>query len=270
MPEKKVTNTKNKHVAKKRFGQNFLVDENYISKIVNAINIKNDDNILEIGPGLGALTKHLLPKCKFLNLVEIDKDVIEHLNSLFESSNNINIYREDFLKFDLNKIFESGFKNRVIGNLPYNISTPIIFKLIDNISNIQDMHFMLQKEVADRLKAMPGSKIYGRLSVMVQYFCDVKSLITVPAGAFSPKPKVTSAFIRISPRSSITVVAKSIKSLQLVTTTAFSKRRKTIANSLKGLIAADLLQEINIDPSKRPEQLSVNEFVLISNQINTK
>lgn len=248
--------------AKKKLGQHFLHDQNVITRIVKFINPKPDDNIVEIGPGLGALTVQILPQAKHMLAIELDKDVIPRLQNQCSQLGKLEVYNQDFLKTDLNQ-FPAPM--RLVGNLPYNISTPILFKAIDNINNIKDMHFMLQKEVAQRIAAEPGSKTYGRLSIMVQYHCKVELLMHVGPGSFTPPPKVDSSIIRLIPKTQHSVQVLDNKLFGDIVRTAFCQRRKTIHNSLKEYITTEGLQSIGIDPKTRPEQLRVDEFVLISN-----
>lgn len=225
------------------------------------------DCLVEIGPGEGALTSRLLPLLRFINVIELDGDVIPRLKNNCNNSENLHVYMGDVLQVDFTQ-FPKPF--RLVGNLPYNISTPLLFKAIEYSNLIKDMHFMLQKEVAERIVASPGSKIYGRLSVMVQYYCEVKLLLNVGSGAFSPPPKVDSAFIRLIPRKNYLVMAQDEKLLCEVVRAAFCQRRKTISNGLKKYIAATQLEEVGVNSKSRPEQLQVNEFVLISNYIHNK
>lgn len=254
------------HQPRKRFGQHFLHDTHIIDKIVSAIAPQRDDHIVEIGPGLGALTHALLPHVSSMDAVEIDRDIIPKLKASSEQYGQLTIHEQDALTFS----FASLGKNhplRIVGNLPYNISTPLIFHLLEQVHCIKDMHFMLQKEVVDRLAAQPGNKNYGRLSVMVQYFCAVKKLFTVAPGAFTPPPQVDSAIVRLIPHKKLPHVAKNLSTLRTVVSTAFSQRRKTLRKSLSNLVSAEQWRELKIDPQLRPEQLSVADFVSISNLI---
>ncbi len=252
--------------AKKRFGQNFLHDHNIIQKIAQVIGCSSNDHIVEIGPGKAALTKTLL-KAKRLDIIEIDNDLIFDLESLANQHPNIQLHHADALRFDYGQLISNESSLRIVGNLPYNISTPLIFHLLNYRKDIQDMHFMLQKEVVERICAEPGSKTYGRLSVMTQYYCKVGNLFTVPPTAFVPQPKIDSAIIRFTPYKHIEHPANNIEQLQTVVTHAFSKRRKTLSNSLKGLISTEQLLALEIDPQQRPEQLSVQDYVSIANYI---
>jgi len=251
--------------ARKRFGQNFLVDSNIIQKIVNAIHIKEGDHLVEIGPGLGALTELLISSTGELDVIEIDRDIIPKLSEKCEGLGELRIYNEDALRFDLSRLSELPHSLRIIGNLPYNISTPLTFHLLKYVDEIQDMHLMYQKEVADRMEASLGSKDYGRLSVMVQYCCEVEKLFEVSPQAFKAVPKVDSAVVRLVPRREFALKANNIEHFQNVVRQAFGQRRKMIRNSLKGLVEADALLGLGIDPMIRAERLSVEDFVRISN-----
>lgn len=255
------------HTPRKRFGQHFLTDENVIKQIVYAINPKPCQNLVEIGPGLGALTTHILPLCKKLNVVELDRDVIAPLKETCQPLGELTVYQQDVLQFDFNQLIKEAEPLRIIGNLPYNISTPLIFHLLNYHADIQDMHFMLQKEVVDRLVATPGKKDYGRLSIMLQYYCNAINLFEVPPGAFSPPPKVNSAVVRLIPHTTPPFKANNKKWLDDIVRAAFSQRRKTLRNCLKHIASSEELISLDIDPNARPETLSVEEFVRISNNI---
>lgn len=245
--------------ARKRFGQNFLQDPQLIAKIISAINIHPSDNIIEIGPGRGALTSHLVESNCHLTVVEIDRDLAHDLTLLYPG---LNVIEQDILKQD---ITELGADLRVIGNLPYNISTPILFKLLDHLPLIRDMHFMLQLEVVERISAEPNSKAYGRLSVMAQYYCDAERLLTVPPEAFIPRPKVNSAIVKLTPKVQRDVARDEHLFANLVNQ-AFSMRRKTLRNALKGYIAdMSAYDTLEIDPGRRPETLSLSEFIALAN-----
>lgn len=252
------------HQPRKRFGQHFLHDRHVIDKIVAAINPQRNDHLVEIGPGLGALTLALLPHVISLDAIEIDRDIIPKLKSSALGRGELTIYEQDALTFS----FASLKKNlplRIVGNLPYNISTPLIFHLLEQVECIQDMHFMLQKEVVDRLAAQPGNKTYGRLSVMVQYHCEVKKLFNVSAGAFSPPPQVESAVVRLIPYSALPFPAKDVDLLRHIVAMAFGQRRKTLRKSLTSLLKPEDWEKLSINPQSRPEQLTVANFVEISN-----
>jgi len=254
------------HQPRKRFGQNFLVDDSVISNIVLAIAPQPADVIIEIGPGKGALTLPLLAKCPSLTLIELDRDLIGNLQQLREQYPLLTILQADALTVNFAEL-SGGKLARVVGNLPYNISTPLIFHLLQYRSIIKDMHFMLQKEVVDRMDAQPNSKAYGRLSVMVQYHAAVDKLFNVPSTSFSPAPKVTSAVVRLTPYTDLPHVARDEALLARVVSTCFQMRRKTMRNSLRKLCDDDLIAKLPIDSSRRPEDLSVGEFVDLSNAI---
>lgn len=256
----------------KRFGQHFLIDQQIIQKIIAVVAPKESDHFLEIGPGKGALTAKILPLVKRLDVVEVDRDVIPALEQKCKTLGNLHIHIADILQFDLNnlQIVSSDKKKiRVVGNLPYNISTPILFYSIKNINKLNDLYFMVQKEVAERIAADHGSKIYGRLSVMLQYYFQTSILFNIPPTAFSPSPKVNSSFIRLTPRVK-NLEAIDQESFANIVRTAFSKRRKTIQNSLKEIINNSQLENLGIDPNARAENLSVENFIAISNFLTQK
>jgi len=256
--------TQKPHRARKRFGQHFLHDRGIIDKIVSAIGPRPGDHIVEIGPGLGALTAPLLERHGELDVVELDRDVIPHLEETCLGKGTLRIHNVDALKFDFGSLAEDH-DLRVVGNLPYNISTPLIFHLLEYAERIIDMHFLLQKEVVDRLAAAPGSNDYGRLSVMVQYRCRAESLFRVGPGAFSPPPKVDSAVVRLVPYDTLPFPARDEQRLAELVNQAFSRRRKTLRNGVKGLLDAEGIERVGIDPSIRPERLTVEEFVRLAN-----
>ncbi|MBV1787330.1 16S rRNA (adenine(1518)-N(6)/adenine(1519)-N(6))-dimethyltransferase RsmA [Marinobacterium sp. D7] len=256
------------HKARKRFGQNFLHDAGIIRRILREINPKPGQHLVEIGPGLGALTEELLTEAGALEAVELDRDLIPVLRTkFFRYEDNFRIHEADALKFDFSSLRQDERPLRIVGNLPYNISTPLIFHLLSFSGLISDMHFMLQNEVVDRLAAQPGENHYGRLGIMAQYYCQVEKLFLVPPGAFQPAPKVDSAIVRLTPYQQLPMVAKDVNMLQEVVRTAFSQRRKTLRNNLKPLIDAATLEALGIDPQLRPERLSLAEFISISDAI---
>ena len=255
------------HYARRRFGQNFLHDENVIRKIVDSISAVEGDHLLEIGPGLGALTKELAKTGATIHCVELDADLAKSLRTEFQEYDSIKIIEGDALKFDLSSIATEKRPLRVIGNLPYNISTPIIFHLLKNSELIRDMTFMLQLEVIQRMVSKVGKRNYGRLSLMVQYYCEVEHLFNVASSAFSPKPKVVSALARLKPHNSTSIRAKDSDCLQTVIRTAFNQRRKTLRNSLRTIIPEALLDRIAINKNLRPQDITLNEYVEISNAI---
>jgi 16S rRNA (adenine1518-N6/adenine1519-N6)-dimethyltransferase len=250
-----------RHIAKKRFGQNFLTDQAIIASLIDAINPQKVETIVEIGPGLGALTKPLIKKIDHLHVVEIDRDIVNWMQKEY-ISNNITIHNVDALKFDFGQL---GNHLRVTGNLPYNISTPILFHLLDNLAHIVDMHFMLQKEVVERMVAMPSTPAYGRLSVMLQYHLSMEYLITVPPEAFEPAPKVESAFVRCVPHVVKPNIAQDYDLFYKVVLAAFGQRRKTIRNTLKDFLNDDDFAQLNLNAQLRAENLTVKDFVQISN-----
>jgi 16S rRNA (adenine1518-N6/adenine1519-N6)-dimethyltransferase len=253
------------HTPRKRFGQNFLHDHNIIYSILSSLQAKPGQHWVEIGPGLGALTEPLLQQKLRLDIVELDRDLVVLLKDKFGQHDNLKIYSADALKFDFSALAEDNEKLRIIGNLPYNISTPLMFHLLNNASCIEDMHFMLQKEVVDRICAAPGSKKYGRLSVMMQYFCATELLFDVPPESFDPAPKVMSAIVRLVPHQQPPVEVNDMVKLNRIVVQAFSQRRKTLRNSLKKLIDEDVIISLNIDPTLRAEALSLSDFAKLSN-----
>lgn len=254
------------HRARKRFGQNFLHDQHVIDRIIQAINPAEDEHVVEIGPGLGALTDGLIGNC-FLSVIELDRDLAPRLEEKYGQRTDFELHQGDALKFDFNKLIKENHtsKIRLVGNLPYNISTPIIFYLLQFKHHITDMHFMLQKEVVERMTAKPGSKTYGRLSVILQYTCEVSHIFNVKPGSFNPPPKVDSAIVRIKPRETITEAVTDEGFFQQLVTQAFSQRRKTIRNTLKTMATEAQLQTAHIDPGARPETISIEGFVRLAN-----
>lgn len=254
----------NHHIARKRFGQNFLQDQSIISQLIASAQTQPQQHWVEIGPGLGALTAPLLRTGVRLDVIELDRDLVSLLHTAFHDHPQLTIHSADALNFDFTALATDAEKLRVIGNLPYNISTPLLFHLLSNAHCIQDMHFMLQKEVVNRMCAAPGSKQYGRLSVMVQYYCATEWLFDIPPESFDPIPKVMSAIIRLTPHLTPPVVINNIENLNRVVTEAFSQRRKTLRNCLKKLLDEDALIQLNIDPNARAETLSLADFAKLS------
>lgn len=254
------------HRARKRFGQNFLHDQRIIERIIKAIAPKSGERLVEIGPGLGALTEPLLEAVEHLDAVELDRDLVERLQRF---APKLTVHSGDALKFDFRRLATEQ-PIRVVGNLPYNISTPIIFHLLEQLDVIIDMHFMLQKEVVERLAAEPGNKDYGRLTVMVQQRCEVDKLFTVPPGAFNPPPKVDSAIVRLVPHTSSPYPVPDQALFAKLVAQAFSQRRKTLRNTLKGLLDAADIEANDIDPGRRPETLSVAEFAALATCASSK
>ena len=272
------------HYAKKRFGQNFLVDNSVINNIVDSINPQPQDLMIEIGPGLGAITKPLLSRLDILNVIELDRDIIPKLinNCIFSSAPNkekLIVNQADVLKFN----FEEFYKNnnlvdnkdelrnmRIVGNLPYNISTPVLFHLLQYRHLIHDMHFMLQKEVVDRIVSAPGNKHYGRLSVMLQTFCTTQALFEVPPYAFEPAPKVNSAILRLQPSSQFEAAINNFVEYEKLIRQAFSQRRKTLKNTLKNTCTITQFEQAELSPTQRAEELSVSDFVNLYKIISSK
>ena len=253
--------------AKKRFGQNFLNDQLVINEITNVINVQQDDIILEIGPGTGALTKNIIPLCKEITLIEIDFGLAMLLKKKLPEQQRINILNIDALDFNPSEFMKNS-RFRLVGNLPYNISTPLIFHFLSFSPTVIDMHLMLQKEVVDRIIAQPGQKNYGRLSIMAQYKCDVYKLLDVAASSFQPMPRVQSAFVRLVPNSKKSSKALDEKLLKTLVTQCFSKRRKILKNSLKSYLDNGIELDKIVDLSLRPENISIEEFVGLANKIN--
>jgi 16S rRNA (adenine1518-N6/adenine1519-N6)-dimethyltransferase len=251
------------HQARKRFGQNFLVDRAYIDRIVRAIDPQCDDRMVEIGPGLGALTAPLLERLNVLHVIEIDRDIVARLAAEFPAERLI-VHQGNALRFDLTSL---GPGLRVVGNLPYNISSPLLFHAAECAGAIRDCHFMLQREVVDRMAAAPGSKVYGRLSVMLQYRFRVEKLFNVPAGAFRPTPQVDSAFVRLVPHATLPSPASDERLLAQMVMKAFTQRRKTVRNALSEFASAEELSARGIDPRLRPEDLSLDDFVRLANAV---
>jgi 16S rRNA (adenine1518-N6/adenine1519-N6)-dimethyltransferase len=261
------------HRAKKRFGQNFLNDQMVIDQIVRAINPQPDDLLVEIGPGLGAITEPVAEMANRLTVVELDRDLVERLNNHPTLADKLDVHQGDALKFDFSTLMpttgeqpeDQGKKLKVFGNLPYNISTPLLFHLFEYAEHIENMHFMLQKEVVKRMVAEPGCKAFGRLTVMTQYFCHAMPVIEVPPESFDPPPKVDSAVIRLTPKTPEERNAKDIKCLNRVCLEAFNQRRKTLRNCLKNLMSVDVIESLGIDPKLRPEYLTLENFISLAN-----
>jgi len=260
--------SKPQHRARKRFGQNFLHDTGVINHIVRAINPLPDDQVVEIGPGQGALTEHLSASGCLLDVIELDRDLVPGLLAAFSVNPRFKLHSCDALKFDFESLATGGQPLRVVGNLPYNISTPLIFKLLENTAIIQDMYFMLQLEVVDRLAASPGGKDWGRLGIMAQYHCAVEKLFEVPPEAFNPRPKVRSAIVRLAPWQESPWPSCDTQKLRKVVQTAFGQRRKTLRNNLKGLIDTTHLEALNIDPGARAETLELHQFIELTTAIH--
>jgi 16S rRNA (adenine1518-N6/adenine1519-N6)-dimethyltransferase len=254
-----------KHIPRKRFGQNFLTDQAVLYDIIRAIDPQADDTMVEIGPGLGAMTRLLLDSLKQLHVVELDRDLVTRLQKSFDP-NKLMIHSGDALQFDFASIpVTPGRKLRVVGNLPYNISSPLLFHLTEVAPQIQDQHFMLQKEVVERMVAAPGSKTYGRLSVMLQWRYQMELLFVVPPTAFDPPPKVDSAIVRMIPIAQ--PLACDAARLEQVVTKAFSQRRKVLRNCVAGMFTENDLIDAGVDPQARPEAVPMEQFVTLANRL---
>ncbi|MDC9612508.1 16S rRNA (adenine(1518)-N(6)/adenine(1519)-N(6))-dimethyltransferase RsmA [Xenorhabdus khoisanae] len=259
------------HHARKRFGQNFLTDQFIIDSIVDAINPQAGQAVVEIGPGLGALTEPVGERMDKMTVVELDRDLAARLHVHPKLKDKLTIIQQDAMTVDFGQIArERGQSLRVFGNLPYNISTPLMFHLFSYTDAIADMSFMLQKEVVNRLVAGPGSKAYGRLSVMAQYYCQVIPVLEVPPTAFTPAPKVDSAIVRLIPYKTIPYPVQDISMLARITTQAFNQRRKTIRNSLGNIFSAEQLSELGVDPTTRAENISVEQYCKMANWLSSQ
>ena len=258
------------HTARKRFGQNFLHDTHVIQNIVAAICPQKDQFLLEIGPGLGALTEPVAEQIDRLTVLELDRDLAERLRHHPFLHQKLHVIETDAMQFDFaqlyasEKLAEEQQKIRVFGNLPYNISTPLMFHLFKFCDIIQDMHFMLQKEVVKRLCAAPNSKAYGRLTIMTQYFCQVMPVLEVPPSAFKPAPKVDSAVVRLIPHQQLSHAVKDLYWLNRVTAQAFNQRRKTLRNALSTLLSPENLTALSIDLNARAENLSIADYARLA------
>ena len=252
------------HRPRKRFGQHFLHDPAVIARIVTAIHPRHAETLVEIGPGRGAITVPLLQAAGRLHVVELDRDLIEPLRRLCRESGELSVHCGDALRYDFCQLAGAS-RLRITGNLPYNISTPLLFHLLASAHCIEDMHFMLQKEVVERMAAGPGSTQYGRLSVMPQYRCEVIPLFNIGAGAFQPPPRVESAFVRLVPYREPPVAVVDETMLATVVQQAFGQRRKTLRNALRGVIGEQHIQALGIDPAARAEMLGIGEFAALAN-----
>jgi 16S rRNA (adenine1518-N6/adenine1519-N6)-dimethyltransferase len=254
------------HQARKRFGQNFLADSRVIQRIIDAIAPRSGQLILEIGPGQAALTSLLAGTGAELHLLEIDRDLAASLEQRFRDAANVHVHCGDALRMDLSEI-SSDRRFRLVGNLPYNISTPLLFHVLRWGGLIIDMHFMLQQEVVNRMAARPGNKAWGRLSIMCQYHCEVTPLFTVPPEAFRPPPRVQSSVVRLVPHSAPPVLVSDMARFERLVAQAFSMRRKTLRNSLRGLLDAETIAAAGIDPGLRPEALDLAQFAALAERI---
>lgn len=255
-----------RHIPRKRFGQNFLIDERIVSDIVRAVHPQRDDLVVEIGPGLAALTRPLLQSLDYLHVVEIDRDIVERLRRELPES-NLGIHPGDALEFDFSAL---GKDLRVVGNLPYNISTPLLFHLSKFAADIRDMHFMLQKEVVERMVAAPSTPAYGRLSVMLQRRFQMEQLFIVPPESFHPMPKVESAVVRLVPHKQPLIQASREKLFADIVLAAFSQRRKTLRNTLNGYLKPEDYAILEVDPGLRAENLTVTQYVAIADHLSKR
>jgi 16S rRNA (adenine1518-N6/adenine1519-N6)-dimethyltransferase len=257
------------HRPRKRFGQHFLHDPQVRDRILAAIDPQPGDCVVEIGPGLGVLTCPLLQRLGELDVVEIDRDLIPELQQRCGDLGELRVHCADALRFDFETLATAPRTLRIVGNLPYNISTPLLFHLLEVLPSIRDLHFMLQQEVVERITASPGGKDYGRLSIMLQYHCEAEYLFHVGRGAFRPPPQVESAVLRLRPRAAPPVALHDPAGFSTLVQTAFSHRRKTLRNALRGLASADAIIRAGIDPTLRPEQLGVEDYARLSNALSS-
>lgn len=253
--------------TRKRFGQHFLHDVSVLDRIIQAFAPQPDDHVVEIGPGRGVLTRALAPHVACVHALEIDRDLVAALKGNPGLADNVTVYCTDALSFDYCALTSDAHRLRVIGNLPYNISTPLLFHLLEQVHCIEDMCFMLQHEVVERLCAQPRSKAYGRLGVMVQWRCQVEKLLTVKPAAFRPPPKVDSAVVRLRPHAQPPVTVNAEAVFASVVRAAFVQRRKTLRNALRGLLDGKQMQALDIDPMRRGETLTLAEFAALSNAV---
>jgi len=256
-----------KHRARKRFGQHFLADPGVVDAIIRAVHPTKEDVIVEIGPGQGAITDALARNAGHLHAIELDRDLVAQLRRQYDGNPNVTVHEADALQFDFSSL---GDRIRVVGNLPYNISTPLLFHLLKFRSQILDMHFMLQKEVVARMAAGPGSKAYGRLGIMLGCHLNIESLFDVPPEAFDPPPEVTSAVVRLDPLPPGTFDIHDEARLSTLVTTAFMQRRKTLRNSLKKRVDRPDFEALGIDAGQRPEQVSISDYIRLSNYLRQK
>lgn len=267
MTQTRHTKSQTGHLPRKRFGQNFLQDDAIIDAIARSIAPRADEHIVEIGPGQGALTEALIGSgCQF-DAIELDRDLTTLLLASFSVYPRFTLHSADALKFDFRSLPREQEKLRVVGNLPYNISTPLIFKLLADSNLFVDMHFMLQLEVVQRLAAQPGSKHWGRLGIMAQYRCTVNHLFDVPPTAFYPPPKVQSAIVRLTPKAPEDVPQCPREKLARVVQLAFAQRRKTLRNNFKGVFSDEALENLHIDPGVRAETLTLDTYVALANAL---
>ncbi|MCB1679453.1 MAG: 16S rRNA (adenine(1518)-N(6)/adenine(1519)-N(6))-dimethyltransferase RsmA [Halioglobus sp.] len=263
-----MTNPPPRHRPRKRFGQNFLRDAAVIDRIADAVHARAAQHLVEIGPGQGALTGALAASGCRLDVIELDRDLVPGLLAAFSVYPRFRLHSQDVLTFDFAALARAGQTLRVVGNLPYNIATPLIFRLLDHTALLQDMHFMLQREVVERLAAAPGGKNWGRLGIMAQHLCAVEHLFDVPPEAFYPPPRVHSAVVRLTPYRASPWPHCDRARLRRVVQAAFAQRRKTLRNNLKGLIDDASLASLGIDPGARAETLELAKFIELANRID--
>lgn len=259
---------KTSHIPRKRFGQNFLQDPGVIARIADAVHPLPGEHLVEIGPGQGALTKALVNPDLRLDVIELDRDLVSGLLAAFSIYPQFKLHSADALDFDFAMLANDGVPLRVVGNLPYNISTPLIFRLLGFAPHIQDMHFMLQLEVVNRLAAQPGNKHWGRLGIMAQYHCEVEHLFDVPPEAFFPPPKVQSAIVRLTPYPRSPWPECDTRALRQIVQAAFAQRRKTLRNNLKGILGDEALEGLGVDPGARAETLPLPDFIALANHLS--
>lgn len=252
--------------AKKHFGQNFLVDQILIQQIIQVIRLTPQSHVIEIGPGHGALTEHLIDKTMQIDCIEIDTDLVKKLKDKFANIQHLTVHAKDILETDLTTLYDDT-PLTIIGNLPYNISTPILFHMLKQKSLIKTMYFMLQKEVVDRMIAEPNNKQYGRLSVMIQAMCDVTSLVELPPEAFYPAPKVHSTFFQMTPSSAFNLTNTQLQALEKTTLQAFNQRRKTLRKIFAKSLDSAAIERLGLNPQQRPESLSVDDFIKLSSAL---
>lgn len=248
---------------RKRFGQHFLHDPNIIRKIIDAIQPRSHDLFVEVGPGRGAITRPLAEAVKRLDVIEIDRDLAAALKDQ-NSHGNVTVYRADVMKFAFEALVQPGEKLRLAGNLPYNISSPLLFYLLDSSHLFEDIHVMLQKEVVDRITALPGNRTYGRLTVALAARCKAENLFEIQPGSFSPPPRVKSSFLRLTPLQTPKISAVLAPAFGQLVTQAFNMRRKQLSNALRGLLDANQIRSAGVDPSQRAEDLDVDAFIRLA------
>ena len=248
------------HRPRKRFGQNFLHDQGVIEHILNRVNPLPGERLVEIGPGQGALTSGLLGRVGALDAIELDRDLIEPLKDRSAGLGELRLHNADALAYDFRQLRGAGPRLRLVGNLPYNISTPLLFHLLGQADAVEDMHFMLQKEVVARMAAGPGSKTYGRLSVMLQVSCEVSALFDIGPESFDPRPKVDSSLVRLVPLTTPLVAPAEMAGFSTLVAAAFAHRRKTLRNNLKAWLDDAQINALGIDPAARAESLAIPEF----------